>query len=126
MGFGPWQAAVSSRPAGQQANRPAGQKAWFLLGNCQRCLEISKKSKVSMGQQPTPRGVAGGAKAPNICQCWWLFGPWQAAVSSRPAGQQANRPAGQQAKRPNFLLGNCQRCLEISKNRRFLWGSNHQ
>merc|ERR1712197_36247 len=84
--FGPSQATVSSRPAGQQASRPAGQQAKrrdFLLGNCQMCLEISKKSKVSMGQQPTPRGVAGGAKAPNIFQCWWLFGPWQAAVSSR-------------------------------------------
>ena len=52
-----------------------------------------------MGQQPTPRGVAGGAKAPNIFQCWWLFGPWQAAVSSRPAGQQANRPAGKKEER---------------------------
>merc|ERR1739836_375351 len=96
--FGPWQAAVSSRPTGQQASKPKGLIFTRELPKVPRNF---KKIKGFYGAATHPKGGGwGGAKAPNICQCWWLFGPWQAAVSSRPAGQQASRPAGQQAKRP--------------------------
>ena len=45
-----------------------------------------------MGQPPPKGGGGWGAKPPNIFECWWLFGPWQAAVSSKQ--QQASRPKG--------------------------------
>ena len=95
--FGPWQAAVSSKQ--QQASRPKGLIFTRELPKVPRKF---KKIEGFYGAATHPKGGGWGAKAPNIFQCWWLFGPWQAAVSSRPAGQQANRPAGQQAKRPDF------------------------
>merc|ERR1711884_505006 len=147
---------VKIRPFGLLACWPAAACCSLLLAMAQTTTNIQK---------------CWGGKPPNIFECWWLFGPWQAAVSSKQ--QQASRPkgliftrelpkvprkfrkiegfygaatpqggwwlggqapptflnvggclghgkqqqaaAGQQAKRPDFLLGNCQRCLENSE-----------
>merc|ERR1711893_206958 len=90
----------------QQASRPAGPKGLIFIRELPKVPRHFKKVEGFYGAATHPKGGGwGGAKAPNIFQCWWLFGPWQAAVSSRPAGQQANRPAGQQAKRPDFYKG---------------------
>merc|ERR1712117_782481 len=47
---------------------------------------------LAMAQTTTNIQKCWGAWPPNIFECWWLFGPWQAAVSSKQ--QQASRPKG--------------------------------
>merc|ERR1712214_177751 len=79
--------------------------------------KIQKKSKVSMGQPPPKGGGGWGAKPPNIFECWWLFGPWQAAVSSKQ--QQASRPKGLIFSRE---LPKVPR--KFKKIEGFLWGSH--
>ena len=87
--FGPWQAAVSSKQ--QQASRPKGLIFTRELPKVPR--KFKKIEGFLWGSPPPPKGGGGwGAKPPNIFECWWLFGPWQAAVSSKQ--QQASRPKG--------------------------------
>merc|ERR1711884_643146 len=74
--FGQWQAAVSSKQ--QQASRPKG-----LIFTRELPKVLRKLRKIE--------GFYGAA-TPNMFECWWLFGPWQAAVSSKQ--QQASRPKG--------------------------------
>merc|ERR1711884_222281 len=73
----------------QQASRPKG------LIFTRELPKVPRKFRKFEGfyGAATPQGGGGwGAKPPNIFDCWWLFGPWQAAVSSKQ--QQASRPKG--------------------------------
>ena len=88
-----WAIASSSEQqaaAGQQASRPKGLIFTRELPKVPRKF---KKIEGFLWGSPPPKGGGGwGAKPPNIFECWWLFGPWQAAVSSKQ--QQASRPKG--------------------------------
>merc|ERR1712235_123011 len=118
--WGPWQAAVSSRPAGQQASRPKGLIFSRELPKVPRNLK--KNRRFLWGSNPPQGGWLGGGQGPqhfSMLVVVWAMAGSSEQQASRPAGQQASRPKGQIFSRE---LPKVPR--KFKKNRVFLWGSS--